>query len=74
MNKCEGAFSLQRSVLSTAERAVRFVSVQKEGLSQLPCVESRTAWPGRAVLLSLEGEQRFCQLPPPPRASLGTSG
>lgn len=39
MNECEGAFSLQRSVLSTAEREVRFVPLQKDGLSQLPCAE-----------------------------------
>lgn len=43
MNKCEGAFSLQRSMLSTAEREVRFVSVQKDGLSQLLCAEHRAA-------------------------------
>lgn len=71
MNKCEGAFSLQRSVLSTAERAVRFVSVQKEGLSQLPCVESRTAWPGRCAT---QRGGRAKIRPPNPRASLGTSG
>lgn len=35
MNKCEGAFSLHRSMLSPAEREVRLVSLQKDGLSQL---------------------------------------
>lgn len=45
MNKCEGAFRLHRSVLATAERGVRLVSVHKDGLSQLLCPEKPEAPP-----------------------------
>lgn len=45
MNKCEGAFRLHRSVLSPAEREVRLVSLQKDGLSPLLCPENPKASP-----------------------------
>lgn len=54
MNTCEGAFSLYCSMLSTAEREVRLVSIQKDGLSWLLCPEhSRLP----AVLLQVAREK-----------------
>lgn len=57
MNKCEGAFRLPRSMLSTAEREVRCVSVQKDGLSPgngaLGCRAAQSG--GRAVISTLRG-------------------
>lgn len=45
MNECEGAFRLHRSVLSPAEREVRLVSLQKDGLNPLLCPENPKASP-----------------------------
>lgn len=54
MNTCEGAFSVYCSMLSTAEREVRLVSIQKDGLSWLLCPEhSRLP----AVLLQVAREK-----------------
>lgn len=62
MNTCEGAFSLQRSVLSAAEREAGFVSVEKDGLSRLLC-DNRT--PGGLPRCSVVGEQRALPFPAP---------
>ena len=39
MNNCKGDLSLLRSTLSAAERKVRFVPVQKDGLSSRAAVQ-----------------------------------
>lgn len=46
MNNCKGDLSLHRSTLSAAERKVRFVPVQKDGLSQPGCSAVMGGFPG----------------------------
>lgn len=46
MNNCKGDLSLHRSTLSAAERKVRFMPVQKDGLSQPGCSAVTGGFPG----------------------------